>query len=111
MSTSLEPQTEILGNQQTTWTAYAHSEHAHIGSQVAQGCSTDVTPHTHAILMATHHQRRDVSPGAHARQHKASGPRWHARIALSGFDPKYNLVCPLPVVRVRPASIEGRRAQ
>ena len=96
MSSSLEPDTEILGNRQTTWTAYAHLAHAHVGSQTAQGCSTDATPHTHAIVKAIHHQHRDVSPGAHARHHGASGPRCHARIASRGFDPKYNLVFPFP---------------
>ena len=67
MSAALEPQREILENKQITHTAYAHIAHAHIGSQVAQGCSTEATPHTHAVAMTTHHQRRDVSPGAPSR--------------------------------------------
>ena len=74
MSSSLEPHTKMLGNRQTTWTAYAHLAHASIGSQAAQGCSTDATPHAHAILMATHHQCRDVSPGAHGASTKPPDP-------------------------------------
>ena len=105
MSSSLEPHTEILGNRQTTWTAYAHFSHAHIRSQAARGCSTDATPHSHAIVMAIHHQYRDVSAGARARHHGASGPRWHARIAPRGFDPKYILVFPLPVGLNEPSHI------
>ena len=42
-------------------------------------CSTDATPHAHAVAMTTHHQHRDVSPGAHARHHGAPRPSWHAQ--------------------------------
>ena len=50
MSAALEPQREILENKQITHTAYAHFAHAHIGSQVAQGCSTDAVSYTHLTL-------------------------------------------------------------
>ena len=71
MSAALEPQREILENKQITHTAYDHIAHAHIGSQVAQGCSTDGTPHAHTVAMTTYHPHCDASPGPHARRHGA----------------------------------------
>ena len=93
---SHEARREILGNKQTTWIAYAHIAHARVGSQVAQGCSTDATQHAHAVTMTTHHQHRDVSPGAHAHHHRTLDPVGVLRIAPRGFHSKYNLLFPLP---------------
>ena len=87
---------EILGNKQATWNAYAHVAHARVGSQVARGCSTDATPHTHAVAMTTHHRHRDVSPGARAHHHRTLGPFGMLRIPARGFHSKYNLLFPLP---------------
>ena len=98
MRVSHEAQREILGNKQATWIAYAHIAHARVGSQVARGCSTDATPHTQAVAMTTHHQHRDVSPGAHAHHHRTLDPVGMLRIAPRGFHSKYNLLFPLPVV-------------
>ena len=70
MRASPEAQRAMLGNKQTTWIAYAQIAHApHVRSQEAQGCSTDATPHTHAVAMTTHHQHCNVAPDAHAHHH------------------------------------------
>ena len=51
MSAAPETQREILENRQIAYTAHAEIAHAHIRSQVAQGCRTDGTSHAHRIII------------------------------------------------------------
>ena len=71
MSAALEPQREIHENTEITYTAYAPIEHACIGAQVEKECSTDGTPHAHAVVLTTHSPHCDASPGPSARNHEA----------------------------------------
>ena len=96
MSSSLEPHTEILGNRQTTWTAYASlytcTHWVTSCTRVQHSCHTTYICACHGHPPSTSRCLTRCT----ARHHGASGPRWHARIAPRGFDPKYNLLFPLP---------------
>ena len=67
MSAALEPQREIHENTEITYTAYAPSEHARIRAQMEKGCSTDGTPHAHAVVLTTHCPHCDASPSPPVR--------------------------------------------
>ena len=71
MSAALEPQREIHEHTEITYTAYAPTAHARIGAQMEKGCSTDGTPHAHAVVLSTRSPRCDVSPGPSARNDEA----------------------------------------
>ena len=57
MSAAPETQREILENRQIAYTAHAEIAHAHIRSQVAQGCRTDGTSHAHCITIQSPSQQ------------------------------------------------------
>ena len=78
MSAAPETQREILENRQIAYTAHAEIAHAHIRSQVAQGCRTDGTSHAHRITIQSPSQQ-------HAGGHAASPTEQGSRQAPEAF--------------------------
>ena len=78
MSAALETQREILENRQIAYAAHAEIAHAHIRSQVAQGCKTDGTSHAHRITIQSPSQQ-------HAGGHTASATEQGSRKVPEAF--------------------------